>query len=39
LDAENLSKDSSFIYKAFESTHTFEKNYRHQGYLSILPKL
>ena len=38
LDAENLSKDSSFIYKAFESTHVFEKNYKHQGYLSILPK-
>jgi len=39
LDEENLNLDSSFIYKAFESTHTFEKSYKHQGYLIILPKV
>jgi len=38
LDEEKLSRDSSFIYDAFELTHTFEKSYQHQGYLTILPK-
>lgn len=38
-DELNLPTESKFIFELFEKTHTLEKDFRHQGYLIIKPKI
>lgn len=38
-DELNLNINSKFIYEAFRETHIFTKDYRHQGYLILTPKI
>jgi hypothetical protein len=35
----NIKTESGFIFDLFSETHNFEKDYRHQGYLIMTPKL
>ena len=37
-DELNLQTSSKFLYKNFEKTHDFKKDFRDQGYLIITPK-
>jgi len=33
-----IGKDSTFVYDLFNTTHSIQKDYRHQGYFIITPK-